>query len=319
MTALQTSLAVPSVIDRLRLAATRNTAASIGAVNFDEIFLLAGDMRDDGASHVSDKQLLAGGHAANCASALAKLGFATSVIGAVGKDPMGRWLIDDLRARNIDTTRICEVDAPTGRAIIPVFRNSHFMILERGANDFCADLSDDVLSRFSAIAVFDPALPVLESLAERLAASPSKPDVYWTPGGHYVSQQIVVRLLPHLRAVFLNCTEASDLFRMHGAVLQRAHDTCIVETLGAAGATCRRGETRSHAPGYLTTCVDPTGAGDHFAACFILADQAGLAIDDCLRIANLGGMIAVETLGARAENFGIDRLAAEIATRGVPL
>ncbi|MGI9506104.1 MAG: carbohydrate kinase family protein, partial [Geminicoccaceae bacterium] len=189
-------------MERLRVAAARTTVAAIGAVNYDEIFMLTGGLRDDGIAHVSVKRVLAGGHAANCASALAQLEFSTAVIGSVGKDGMGRWLIRDLKKRGIDVSGVLAVDAPTGRAIIPVFESGHFMIIERGANDALVDLPANLLTRYSMIALFDPALPALEHLAHLLSVSDRPPDVYWTPGGHYVSHPIVRRILPHLRAIF---------------------------------------------------------------------------------------------------------------------
>lgn len=304
-------------IDRLRTAAIRLGAVAVGAVNYDEIFLLDGAMRDDGAAHVAEKQLFAGGHAANCASALVRLGFAASVVGAVGDDAMGRWLIEDLRARSIDVSGIATVGAPTGRAIIPVFSDGHFMILERGANEFATEVPHDVLSGPSMIALFDPPLKMLDSLADWLAARPDRPDVYWTPGGHYVAHDIVGRLLPYLRTVFVNRAEAVDLRRLHAQAMCEAPSTRVIETHGAAGAICHHAGVRHHAPGYLTDCVDPIGAGDHFAACFMLADQARLPIMECLAIGNIGGMMAVETVGARAGDFGIDRLEREVLRRGI--
>lgn len=306
-----------TLADRLRRTAARLRTVAVGAVNYDEIFILPGRMRDDGAAHVSEKRLVAGGHAANCASALVRLGFDTSVAGAVGNDPMGRWLTEDLRMRGIDVSRIATVNAPTGHAIIPVFENGHFMILERGANEGATKLPDDLFSKFGVIALFDPAVEMLEALADRLAKVESAPDIYWTPGGYYVDHPIVRRLLPHLRAVFLNSAEASDLRRSHGVAELATSGTLIVETKGADGATCHVAGTEIHKQGFVTDCVDPTGAGDHFAACFMLADQARLALQDCLAIGNLGGMVAVETIGARAENFGIERIVAEISARGM--
>ena len=312
-------IAVADIFASLKQTAAATPMATIGAVNYDEIFLLPGDMRDDGASHVSKKKLLAGGHAANCASALAGLGCPTSVIGAVGRDSYGRWLIEDLKATGIDTSHVQRVHAETGRAIIPVFRDGHFMILERGANDLCQIPAPEALAAFEAFAVFDPSVSTLEKLIAAVESMRTKPDIYWTPGGHYASHAIVPSLLPHLRAVFLNVTEAEDFKRAHGKSIAQEDQVCIIETLGAAGAALRCGAEKAASPGFLTDCVDPTGAGDHFAACFILADQAGLDWADCLRLANLGGMVAVETVGARAKDLTLDRLANEIAARTEPV
>ncbi|MGI9507018.1 MAG: PfkB family carbohydrate kinase, partial [Geminicoccaceae bacterium] len=107
----------------------------------------------------------------------------------------------------------------------------------------------------------------------------------------------------------------AELTLNHGAAVEAARETCVIETHGAAGAICHFRGGQTHAPGFMTECVDPTGAGDHFAACFMMADQAGLDLRNCLEIANLGGMIAVETIGARAERFDLDRLVDEMSVR----
>ncbi len=317
MTHALADIVAPSVAAHLRQTARQTGVLALGAINYDEIFMLPGGLRDDGATHVTKKQVLAGGHAGNCASALAGLGLSTSIMGAVGKDDMGAWLLEDLEERNIDTTYVTRTEEPTGRAVIPVFESGHFMIIERGANDALTDLDPDELVGFDMVALFDPALSVLERLADRLERSVGGPDIYWTPGGHYVRHPVVRRLLPHLRAIFVNTAEATDLEKAHGSVVKQATQTRIVETQGAAGAICTLGTERAHAGGFMTDCVDPTGAGDHFAACFMLADQAELPLADCLKIANLGGMIAVQTVGARAPDFSLERLETEIAAHGV--
>ncbi len=305
----------PTIVSTLREASAQTRIASIGAVNYDEIFILPGKMRDDGASYVTEKRLLAGGHAANCASALARLGGYPAVMGAVGRDSLGIWLIKDLIAHGIDASNVAQVDAPTGRAIIPIFDDSHFMILERGANDHFVQLDPTILEQFDALTVFDPGLPALESLIDILSKSKSPPAIYWTPGGRYSSHSILPRMYPFLRALFLNAAEAED-FRQHHQNSIAAHpEILLIETHGASGATCTASGCLTHAPGYLTNCVDPTGAGDHFAACFILADQAGLSLDVSLRFANLGGMIAVETVGARAQDLTLDRIEVEFLRR----
>jgi ribokinase len=308
-------IADPGVIGALRETAARSRIAAIGAVNYDEIFILPGKMRDDGASYVTEKRLLAGGHAANCASALAGLGCHSAVIGAVGRDALGRWLIEDLIAHGIDVSHVAEVDAPTGRAIIPVFEDSHFMILERGANEHFVQSDPSTLEQFDALTVFDPGIAALESLIGLLSDMRSPPAVYWTPGGRYASDPILPRMCPFLQALFLNVAEAEDFRRHHRDSIAAYPDIVLVETYGASGATCTASTHMAHAPGFLTTCVDPTGAGDHFAACFILADQAGLPWSTSLQIANLGGMIAVETVGARARDLTLDRIEAEILRR----
>lgn len=306
----------PSDVARLIAAAARTRVLAIGAINYDEIFVMSSRLRDDSASYVTSKRVLPGGHAGNCATALAQLGLRTSILGAVGNDFAGYWLREDLARRGVDTSLVQVLEAPTGRATIPVFSDSHFMILERGANDALREVPPAVLRGFDAIALFDPPLDVLERLVALVRQGERLPDIYWTPGGHYCSREITTRLLPLVRCAFLNVAETASLDASFPGALEQARATMIVETRGARGAVCRVDGRVYQSAGFATACVDPTGAGDLFAACFLLADRADLPMAECLSVANAGGMIAVETVGARSPNLDLDRLVERITRVG---
>ncbi|MBO9136978.1 hypothetical protein J5289_18775 [Rhizobium sp. B230/85] len=300
---------------RLLEVAPKTKVLVIGALNVDEIFFLPSDFRDDSATYVAGKQVVAGGHAGNAASAFAQLGMQTSILGAIGVDSAGSWLLDDLSQRGIETSLVRVVNEPTGRAIIPVFSNCHFMILERGANEHLGDIPNEALADFDAIALFDPPLSFLKQLVSLLEANVELPDVYWTPGGHYASHEITSRLLPLVHCIFLNSAETESVKKLKPNPLSSAHRTTVVETRGAKGAAGFLNGESYLIPGFATECVDPTGAGDLFASCFILADKAGLTISDCLTVGNAGGMIAVETIGARSSKFDLDYLLDRLYTR----
>jgi ribokinase len=63
---------------------------------------------------------LAGGKGANQAVAAAEAGAEVLFVGCVGRDADGRAYRERLRRRGVDVTRLLDVDAPTGHALITV-------------------------------------------------------------------------------------------------------------------------------------------------------------------------------------------------------
>ncbi len=201
--------------DTLASAARTNRVLVVGAINYDELFLLPGKLRDDCAWHAGDKQILPGGHAGNCASALTQLGLETALLGAVGDDAFGHFLLDDLSARGVDTSLVRMSDQPTGRAIIPIFEDGHFMVLERGANDTLGEVPADLLEDFDAVALFDPPLAVLQQIAAHARRNAAAAPCYCTPSGHFSGHPQAGDIARDFRCLFLNTAEAE---RMNGHV-----------------------------------------------------------------------------------------------------
>lgn len=70
-----------------------------------------------------------------------------------------------------------------------------------------------------------------------------------------------------------------------------------VVTRGANGATVYRGKWISHYPAYQATVVDPTGAGDVFAAAFLIRLHETGDVSEAARFANCAASFAIEGWG----------------------
>src|SRR3954466_8462775 len=76
-----------------------------------------------------------GGKGANQAVAAARIGARTVMIGAVGADPFGAFMLDTLAQAGIDTDQVRTVpDAPTGTALITVAGGENSIVVISGAN-----------------------------------------------------------------------------------------------------------------------------------------------------------------------------------------
>src|SRR5262245_50328697 len=82
-----------------------------------------------------DLQVIPGGKGANQAVAAARLGSNVSMLGRVGQDNFGDFLLDNLKFNLVDSGLVQRADASTGTAIIVVDPNGqNSIVLSPGAN-----------------------------------------------------------------------------------------------------------------------------------------------------------------------------------------
>src|SRR5215212_5396750 len=82
-----------------------------------------------------DLQVIPGGKGANQAVAAARLGASVSMLGHVGKDNFGDFLLNNLKSNDVDSHLIQRDDSSTGTAIIVVDANGqNSIVLSAGAN-----------------------------------------------------------------------------------------------------------------------------------------------------------------------------------------
>ncbi|MFM8425545.1 MAG: ribokinase, partial [Chloroflexota bacterium] len=82
-----------------------------------------------------DLQIIPGGKGANQAVATARQGVKTTMVGRVGSDSFGPFLVDNLKSNNVDTSQVLKTDSATGTAIIVVDANGqNSIVLSPGAN-----------------------------------------------------------------------------------------------------------------------------------------------------------------------------------------
>ncbi len=93
---------------------------AIGEINAD--LILSGDVTPafgQVEKLLSDARLVIGSSAAIFACGAARLGLRTAIIGKVGKDVFGRFMVDALKQRGVDTTGVvADPDIPTGLSVI---------------------------------------------------------------------------------------------------------------------------------------------------------------------------------------------------------
>ncbi|MGK4580983.1 carbohydrate kinase family protein [Kitasatospora sp. HPMI-4] len=287
----------------LRETAAKARVLVIGSLNVDLILNVDSEPPDEGAVLVRKATTDVGGHAGNCASALAALGMSVSLVAAVGTDADGDLLLADLLRRGVDVSGVRRYEQePTGRVVIPVFGEKHYMLLSRGANELltASDVQDAALRQdFDAVMLFDPSREVLREIERVTAKMASAPILCWTPGGIYSRDPVAEQVVPHCDVLFLNRAEHGDLAERLPAIESDALRPELVLTSGENGSALRHRGSEWAVPARRVPVVDPTGAGDAFSAAYLLARLAGLEPVQRLAVANASGALAVGAVGAR--------------------
>jgi sugar/nucleoside kinase (ribokinase family) len=267
-----------------------------------------------------------GGAAANTAAWLARLGVPVTLVAVVGADPAGAARIEELRAAGVRCAVRRAAGAATGSIVVLSSGDERTMLVDRGANGLltAADVVPAVPGarhiHVSGYTLFDPRTRPAGVEALRSGATTSVDAASAAPlrsvGGRAFMQWIRPTGL-----LFANLDEAGALLEslpgaveppaggLGGAVggaaerlaerLAGAVGGTAVVKLGAAGAVWSDVAGTAAAHGVPATVVDPTGAGDAFAAGYLAAWLDGADPETCLARGVALGAEAVARAGAR--------------------
>jgi len=274
---------------------------------------------------VETVSLHSGGCAINTATALQRLGVHAAVVGKVGHDVLGRFLVGVLEERGIAHEGVLVDDAaPTSATVALVSSDGERTFLHvKGAN---AALRADELDApvvFSGRGLHIAGALVLDSLdgapcASLLAEARRRRilttlDTVWDATGRWD------RILPALGHADVFVPSLAEATAISGegdpaaaaAWLQRAGARDVVVTLGAAGCYVAG---FGHVPPVSVVSVDATGAGDAFAAGLIHGLLAGWTVERAARLANAAGALATTAVGASS---GVGDLSETLSLAGL--
>ena len=273
-----------------------------------------------------------GGCASNTAFDLARLGVRVGVVGCVGQDYFGRFIIDTLAAAGIAVGDIRQLaDAETsGTLIINVRGEDRRFIHAAGANARLqvSDIPLDRVRRARVLYVGGYLLmPALEgeplaSLFRQARAAGVKTvlDIVMPgPGDHWPKLEAV---LPETDVFLPNQDEAAVLTGIDDPLDQaerfaHAGAGAVVITCGGQGSVVISGRERLRASAHQVEYRGGTGAGDAFDAGFITGLLQGEDLAGCLRWGSAIGASCVRSISATDSIFTRDE--AESFIRENPL
>ena len=245
---------------------------------------------DEALAHVTPVRA-GGGQAANTAHALACVGYRAAVVGRVGADDDGRFLLEELAPAE---GKLVKRAGETGRVYVLLDEDGERRnLVWPAANDEFtpADVPRrPPRTRFALFTSFVGDGP-LEAQLTLLARLPGDVEICFDPGEIY-ARKGVKRFLPLIdRCAYLFATEA-ELQELCGLGLPEALDFLlnagvglVVLKMGGRGARLIGRRVDMYVPPLPTDVVDVTGAGDLFAAGFIAGMTEGVGLEGAGRLA----------------------------------
>jgi sugar/nucleoside kinase (ribokinase family) len=256
-----------------------------------------------------------GGSAANTAACLASLNARSAYIGKVGADALGAFFADDMKAIGVDFIEKARSQKSTANCLAMITPDGErTMSTYLGA---CQELSViDVDHALNARILFlegylldaPRSYAAVVAAAERgrhghLQVAITLSDRYCVERNRRAFEMLVDSGI--VDTVIGNETEVKELCKVDELVLAgdyaRAKNINLVTTLGKDGSVaCDPSGTWAEAEAAnVSQIVDLIGAGDAFAAGFLLGQAYNLEAGECLRIGNRSAAVVVESKGAR--------------------
>lgn len=283
----------------------------VGSTNFDMVVKSERLPQEGESLLVSNLKFFPGGKGANQAVAVARMGARTTLVGTVGTDIIGDFLLLGLSREGIDTACVRrDPGRATGSAFIMVFPNGNNAIAVDPAANFNLAPADierakDVIERADAVStVLEIPLESVEA-ALRLARKAGKLTVLDAGPPRYCPTEI----LTLADIVSPNETELAQLAgeEVRGRVSAREAAEkllalgvkTVVLKLGSDGSMLVTSKKSKHFPACKVNAIDPTAAGDAFTGALTVELACGQDIEDAIRFANYAGALAASKMGAQ--------------------
>jgi sugar/nucleoside kinase (ribokinase family) len=285
-----------------------------GEINPD--LVLSGDVTPEfgqAEKLVDSASLTIGSSSAIFACGAARLGLRVALTGVCGDDAFGHFMLDAMRARDVDVSHIfVRNDGETGVSVILARRTDRAILTHAGLIPSlrAEDIPDELLEQARHLHVasyflqtdLQPGLPRLFRRARTLGLTISL-DPNYDPSGRWAGFE---ELLPLTNVFLPNEREALSLSgagvpEAAAAVLGRSAPVVAVK-LGSQGALGLRGERIVHAAAIPVEVVDTVGAGDSFDAGFLYGYLHGWDLERSLVLGcACGGLSTLRPGGTDAQ------------------
>jgi sugar/nucleoside kinase (ribokinase family) len=289
--------------------------ACVGILCADVLAKPVDSLPEKGKLELVDKlQLQIGGCAANVAVDLSKIGIDTSIVGKIGDDGFGRFLLETLKNEKVDVLGL-KVDrsVPTSASMVMIDSGGERSILHcLGSNGTFSyeDINFNVIKNSKILFIAGTFLmPEFDGTgAERLLKEAKQAgvlccsDTAWDSTGQWMKK--IEAMLKYLDWFMPSYDEAnklsekSDPEEMAEVFLSKGAKNVLIK-LGKDGCFVK---PENHKGLFVPTykdikVVDTSGAGDSFCAGFVAGLSKGWDIEKCAKFANAVGAQCVMQIG----------------------
>jgi sugar/nucleoside kinase (ribokinase family) len=305
----------------------RYDVLALGEVNVDLILSGLPRLPEWGTEVLAqDLALRLGGSTANFACCCAALGLRVALVGWVGEDDFGSFLLAQLKRSGVSTELVRRApDRPTGLTVALSGTADRAFVTALGTIDYltAAHVPAQLLAATRHIHVgsyflqagLQPDLPALFARAHELGATTSL-DVGYDPHQRWNGQ---LRAALRQTDVFLpNEVEATGITGFAdpeaAAAVLGALGPLVVVKLGPRGACAYEAGHTYLQPAYSVQVADTTACGDAFNAGFLFGWLRKLPVRECLRLGNACGALMATVAGNDPRCLSPERIAALMGT-----
>ncbi len=262
---------------------------------------------------VDQMELHTGGCAVNAGIALAKLGVKTGVMGKVGQDGFGDFVLKELKRYGLETAgvrRASTVNTSATMVMVDPDGERRFVhYLGANAELVKEDIDLELVRQAKVLHVAgslvmpkidgQPTADILRQAKEMGVITAF--DTVWDAKGRWM--ELVEPCLPHIDYFLPSLEEArmiarrespaeiADLFLSYGVQV-------VALKMGEAGCYIKTSDFELKLPAYEVQAIDATGAGDAFVAGFLAGVVKGWDLEQTGRLANAVGALCVTAIGA---------------------
>src|SRR5687767_3759166 len=269
--------------------------------------------------HMRPAREVSGGSAGNTAAGIAALGGRAGFIGHVAPDQLGEFYIHDLRAAGVEfATASFDFGVPTGRVMVLVTPDGHRTMntFLGAAQHLPATALDEAQIADAGILylegyLWDPETPRYAMIRAIEVARNAGRKVAFTLSDSFCVERhrdgfnalIDGGRIDILFANEVEIQAMAGVPHLDSAVeAYRGKVETLVVTRSEKGALATRRGERAEVPAEpIEQLVDTTGAGDLFAAGFLVGETRGLGLEQSLKLGAIAAAEVIQHYGARPE------------------
>ncbi|MEQ1749407.1 MAG: PfkB family carbohydrate kinase [Prosthecobacter sp.] len=289
----------------------------VGAATQDDLWLVENFVSEEFARQALDQTLMGGGPVATALCVLGQLGHPTLLIDVCGGDPIGDWVLADLKTWGVSTQGVRRIaGARTARAVVMVRASDG----ARQITFLPSSAGEPLFDEEHAVQVKGARLLHINGRHENAAreavkwAQASDVEISFDGGaGRYRESIRDLVEASHIRifarefaSSYCGITEVPEMMKR----LLKSPARVAVITDGVAGSySAVPGGIIHHQPAHsVPHVVDSTGCGDVFHGAFIHGWISGWEVHQCASFASMLAAKNAEGLGGR---YVLNRLVAE--------
>lgn len=237
------------------------------------------------------------GGLSNAVIEISKLGGEVKFVGKVGDDPFGKCFRQSLRENRIKDLILVDPELPTGLCISLVNKDGErAMVANRGANDNLSledieihidEIRNSRTLYFSGYSLLNEKVrnSILFCVRE---CHKEGAEIYFNPGAPNLIRKKFKEIIKNFVDVLILNQDEARILANGSANLQSLNNLAelVVVTRGREGCSIVKNREITNVGANKINVSDTTGAGDAFAAGFIVGRIRNLNFDDCAKLGN---------------------------------